>query len=226
VRRAVHRLEGQGIEVLSFRPPEHAFDPEAGGGALLAGLRAVSREWLDAHPGGEKSFGMGRFDPRTLAQAWLVVARAKDGTVEAFATWAPVPAAHAYALDLTRRRRAAPPGVMDLLIARSALESGARGDAWLSLGLSALARVGETPDPEFERVREALRRRLGRFYDFDGLFQWKKKFQPRFEDRFLVVRGTLALPRVLYALARAQTPGGFLAAWRASHPKSPPTEVT
>ena len=138
--------------------------------------------------------------------------------MEAFVTWAGVPAARGWTLDLTRRLPDAPAGVMDLLVARSALEARAAGDEGLSLGLSALVSVDTEPGPDEERVRAFLRRRLGAFYDFEGLFHWKKKFQPRFEDRFLVVPGALALPRVLYALARAQTPGGWgnaLQTWRA-----------
>jgi lysylphosphatidylglycerol synthetase-like protein (DUF2156 family) len=217
VRRAARRLEEAGVTVRSFRPPLHAFDPAAEE-ALLGGLRAVSQSWLAAHPGGEKSFGMGRFDARQLRERWVLVALSATGRMEAFLTWAEVPAARGWTLDLTRRLPDAPAGVMDLLVARSALEARAAGDAGLSLGLSALVSVDTEPGPDEERVRAFLRRRLGAFYDFEGLFHWKKKFQPRFEDRLLVVPGALALPRVLYALARAQTPGGWgnaLQTWRA-----------
>ena len=219
VRRAVRRLEQAGVTVRSVRPPAHAFDPTASdeAGLLLSGMRAVSQSWLAGHPGGEKSFGMGRFDVRQLRERWLLVAVSGTGRVEAFVTWAEVPAAHGWTLDLTRRLDDAPAGVMDLLVARSALEARDAGVAGLSLGLSALVSVDSEPGPDEERVRAFLRRRLGAFYDFEGLFHWKKKFQPRFEDRFLVVPGALALPRVLYALARAQTPGGLgnaLRTWR------------
>jgi phosphatidylglycerol lysyltransferase len=207
VRRAVRRLEEAGVAVRSFRPPATAFD--GSDPALLAGLRAVSHAWLAAHPGGEKSFGMGRFDPRQLGERWLLVALSAGGRVEAFVTWGEVPQAHGWSLDLMRRRADAPAGVMDLLVARSALLAREAGDHALSLGLSALVSTKPDESPEAERVRAFLRKRLGGFYDFEGLFRWKKKFGPRYEERFLVVPGALSLPRVLYALARAQTPGGF-----------------
>jgi phosphatidylglycerol lysyltransferase len=217
VRRATARLEREGVRVLSFRPPTRPFDPvlDADAAAVLPGLRAVSNEWLAAHPGGEKSFGMGRFDARQLASRWVMAALSAEGRLEAFATWAEVPAVRGWSLDLTRRRHDAPPGVMDLLVARAALEARDRGDGGLSLGLSALVTMDERADPDADRVRAFLRRRLEPFYDFEGLFHWKKKFDPRFEDRFLVVPGPLSLARVLFALARAQTPGGFAQAWRA-----------
>jgi phosphatidylglycerol lysyltransferase len=62
------------------------------------------------------------------------------------------------------------------------------------------------PDP----ARTFLMEHLSRFYDFKGLFRWKKKFNPDFEDRYLVYPGPLALPRITLALVRAQSPGGLL----------------
>jgi phosphatidylglycerol lysyltransferase len=204
VRRAVRRLEESGVTVRSFRPPDQAFDFDP---AILSGVRAVSQAWLQAHPGGEKSFGMGRFEPRELPQRWLLAAVSAPGRVEGFLTWREVPAARAWSLDLMRRRADAPAGVMDLLLAASAAGARAHGDRALSLGLSALVSTDASADAE--RVRAFLRKRLGGVYDFEGLFHWKKKFRPRLEERFLVVPGTLALPRVLYALAKAQSPGGL-----------------
>jgi phosphatidylglycerol lysyltransferase len=101
---------------------------------------------------------------------------------------------------------------MELLIVRSVAAARERGDALLSLSLSALAHVEaeeEGMGPDFARARAFLRRHLSRFYDFEGLFKWKSKFDPSFEDRYLVYSGPLALPRVALALARAQSPGGL-----------------
>ena len=63
-------------------------------------------------------------------------------------------------------------------------------------------------------ARTFLSERLARFYDFQGLFRWKRKFSPRFEDRYLVFPDALALPKIALALVRAQTPGGLLAMLR------------
>jgi hypothetical protein len=62
-----------------------------------------------------------------------------------------------------------------------------------------------TEDP----ARTFLIQRLSRFYDFQGLFRWKRKFNPEFEDRYLIYPNTLALPRIALALVRAQSPGGL-----------------
>jgi len=112
-----------------------------------------------------------------------------------------------------RRRSDAPAGLNDFLIAHSADAAKLRGDTILSLSLSALASVeeGKAPpsDDAPERARQLLIRHLGRFYDFENLFRWKRKFAPTFEDRFLVYPAPLSLPRVALALVQAQSPGGL-----------------
>ncbi|HET7224322.1 MAG TPA: phosphatidylglycerol lysyltransferase domain-containing protein [Candidatus Eisenbacteria bacterium] len=237
VRRAVRKLERQGLEVRSWPPGERPFEPGAEP-EVLEELRAISAEWVRGHPGGERGFCMGRFDPARLGEHWLVVAWNRElRRVEAFCTWLPIPARRGWAIDLMRRRHDAPTGTMEFLVVKSVEQARERGDAMLSLSLSALAKVdereGETdvdgPPQEAsqgvavataaslppgaitdDRAREFLMERLARFYDFKGLFRWKKKFNPVFEDRFLVYPDPLSLPRIARALLRAQSPGGLL----------------
>ena len=102
-----------------------------------------------------------------------------------------------------------------------------RGDRLMSLSLAGLAKVPDEGEPEpgaepvtanvtplnpagDDRAREFLMETLARYYDFRGLFRWKRKFNPVFEDRYLVYPDPLALPRVARALLRAQTPAGLM----------------
>lgn len=257
-RRAVRKAEKAGIDVTHHFPdgagnaPDPASDP-----ALMSEVHAISNEWLAAHHGGEKGFCMGRFEPARLSDVWLVTARRGDtGRIEAFVTWVPIPARRGWALDLMRRRSDAPAGVMEMIVVRSVEAARARGDAMLSLSLSALASVdgpaaapasapgddgaasdAATPPAtssasapaEADRARAFLMEHLARYYDFKGLFRWKKKFDPAFEDRYLVYPGPLALPRVTLALIRAQSPGGLRSYLRApgrpAEPAAPRTSA-
>src|SRR5262249_13700947 len=159
---------------------------------------------------------MGRFEPHHMRDVWLLAAwNPAARRVEAFTTWVPIPARRGWALDLGRRRSDAVPGAMDLLVVRAVQSARERGDEMLSLSLSALARVpdgapcppepGREPEPARggaaattagtapERSREFLMQHLARFYDFKGLFRWKRRFDPSFEDRYLVYPSPLAL---------------------------------
>lgn len=219
VRRAVNKATRDGLEIRFFHPRERCFDPAGADRGLYEQMREISAQWLSQHPGGEMGFCMGRFSAERLQGAWLAAAvRAHDCRVEGFITWEPVWARHGWTLDLMRRRRDSMPGTMESLVAASVEAARARGDAVLSLGLSALANVPREDhapeEPGSDGAREFLRSHLSGFYDFDGLFHWKRKFDPTFEDRFLIYPSALTLPRVLLALVRAQSPGGLSALLR------------
>ena len=216
VRRQVRKLEKAGLVVRHFVPGENPFDPAQDPDRLLEQLREISNEWMKGKQGGEKGFCMGRFDPAELREVWLAIAWDPERRrVVAFCTWTPIWARRGWAIDLMRRHHDAPTGAMELLVVRSVEHAKARGDELLSLALSALVKVaapaGEsaevtvTEDP----ARTFLIQRLSRFYDFQGLFRWKRKFNPDFEDRYLIYPHALALPRIALALVRAQSPGGL-----------------
>ena len=222
VRRSVRKCEEAGVSAHHFIPGTNPFG-HGPGSDWLDELRLISHQWLHSHSGGEKTFCMGRFEPLRLAEEWLSVAwNSERQRVEGFVTWVPVWGRRGWALDLMRRRDDAQPGTMEMLVARSVEAARERGESLMSLSLSALARVGpeqspgldagqrpQPPQPENDRAREFLSQHLARFYDFQGLFRWKKKFNPEFEDRYLVYPGPLSLPRVAFALVRAQSPGGL-----------------
>ncbi|NOT35266.1 MAG: DUF2156 domain-containing protein [Candidatus Eisenbacteria bacterium] len=223
VRRSARKASEAGVETQLFRPGERPFDVRHAPTGWNAELRAISAQWLAHHAGAEKSLGMGRFSEAELAEVWTAIAwNPTLGRVEAFLTWVPVPARGGWALDLMRRRADSVSGVMELLVVRTMEAAVSHGDQMLSLSLSALAKVEAcasgaegaessprraAPDPERERLLE----HLARFYDFKGLFEWKRKFDPRFEERFLVYPHPLALPAITLALVRAQSPGGLRA---------------
>jgi phosphatidylglycerol lysyltransferase len=233
VRRQIRKAEQLGITVRHFFPDREPLDPAHAPPGWLEQMRAVSHEWARGRHGGERGFCMGRFDTTHLREVWVSVAwNGPAQRIEAFVTWVPVPARRGWALDLTRRRRDAPLGTMELLVVRSVEAARERGDALVSLSLSALAKVDEPPPvaatgpagAEPDRAREFLMQHLARFYDFKGLFQWKKKFDPVFEDRFLVYPEPFALPAVTLALVRAQSPGGlweYLRGWLPRRPEKP-----
>jgi lysylphosphatidylglycerol synthetase-like protein (DUF2156 family) len=216
VRRQVRKLEKAGLVVRHFVPGVNPFDPAHDPDHLLDQVRAISNEWVKGKTGGEKGFCMGRFEVEELPNAWLAVAwDPKKKRVEAFCTWTPIWARRGWAIDLMRRHHDAPTGAMELLVVNSVFAARERGDEVLSLSLSALVKVaapsGADTEPTVteDPARTFLIQRLSRFYDFQGLFRWKRKFNPDFEDRYLIYPNTLALPRIALALVRAQSPGGL-----------------
>src|SRR5207247_778896 len=67
--------------------------------------------------------------------------------VEGCMTWVAIWARHGWMVDLMRRREDSAPGTMELLVVRSLAAARERGDALLSLALSALAKVDAPGEP-------------------------------------------------------------------------------
>src|SRR5437879_4342912 len=81
-----------------------------------------------------------------------------------------------------------------------------RGIAEMSLGMTPrIIGAQETPG-RLETAMRAMYWSLDRFQRSRTLHQFKEKFDPSWEDRYLVVPSTSTLPEVIVALARAHVP--------------------
>jgi lysylphosphatidylglycerol synthetase-like protein (DUF2156 family) len=99
-------------------------------------------------------------------------------------------------LDEVNRQAGAPPGAMDLLIATSLQEF--RGKAVrASLGLAPI--TGGSQAARLEVAEIILRKTLGINSLAPGVYSFKAKFNPTWEQRYLVVESALDLPAVLLA---------------------------
>jgi lysylphosphatidylglycerol synthetase-like protein (DUF2156 family) len=157
---------------------------------------------------GEMGFTLGHFSLEAL-NACRVFLCHSETRVEAFCTWLPYRQGTAVVLDLMRKRSGAPPGTMDILLTKSLEALRQEGLREASLANAPLANV-EGPRNNLERGVNLLFENLNAFYGYKNLFQFKKKFAPRWEGRYLVYPGNADLPRVAYALTSVHRPGGWL----------------
>jgi len=171
-------------------------------------LEEISQEWLTEKRIGELGFSLGRFSLEGLNQIPVFIALLGE-RIEAFCSWLPYRAGKAVVLDLMRKRKEVVAGTMDFLLYHSIRQLKEMNYAEASLANAPLANVA-TPRRPLERGVALLFENMNAFYGYKNLFQFKKKFAPRWEGRYLIYPKGADLPRVAYALARVHSSGGIL----------------
>jgi phosphatidylglycerol lysyltransferase len=158
-------------------------------GPLLDEVEAISDDWLSLPGRRERRFTLGHFDRGMLGQTQLVVIREAGGRALAFTNLIPCWPAGDSTTDLMRHRVEVPNGCMDHLFVELLVRLSATHRRF-SLGLAPLAGVGDRPGaPLEERALFQISERLNRFFSYKGLRSYKAKFQPHWENRFLVYQG-------------------------------------
>ncbi len=189
LRRTKRQVEAAG-GVFDIVPPSKVPD-------LLPELRAVSDAWLADRATREKGFSLGRFDPAYVSRFAVAMIRTAGRTV-AFATVTTTPTKAELSVDLMRHTADAPEGTMACLFTELMLWGRSEGYRQFSLGMAPLSGIeGRALAPLWNRVNALVFRHGEAVYHFQGLRQFKDKFDPMWTPRYLVAPGGLALPRVI-----------------------------
>jgi len=196
VRSSAKRAEKDGLRVVFYSGPVN--DP-----CQLLQMEQISRSWLAAKGGSEMGFSMGHFDPQSDTEQITAVAIDAAEKVHAFVTFVPIYGRHGWGLDLMRRAQQPAPGTMELLLARSLEYMKSLGAERVSLGLAPLSNTNAEDETFLGSSIDFLTGRFGNPAKNRSLFNFKKKFQPTWESRYLVYSDTLSLPKIGWALYHA-----------------------
>ena len=96
----------------------------------------------------------------------------------------------------------APKGIREYLFIQLMLWGRAEGYRWFNLGMAPFSGF-EAHDlaPLWSRLGAFLFRHGEQFYNLQGLRQYKEKFDPQWNPKYLACPGGLALPRILTNVA-------------------------
>lgn len=172
--------------------------PPEGVGAVIDDLERVSDAWLAVKHTREKGFSLGAFDRAYMQRQPVAVVRVED-TIVAFANlWYGADGGE-LSPDLMRYDpENAPPSVMEYLFGQLMLHGKEAGYAWFGLGMAPLSGLSQHRlAPVWNRLGSLLYQHGEHFYNFQGLRQYKDKFEPVWEPRYLASPGGLSLPVVL-----------------------------
>lgn len=189
LRQAVNRYERDGatFEIV----------PREGVPALLPELRAISDAWLEEKRTREKHFSIGFYDEHYLRRYAIAIVR-HQGRLVAFANLWEGAQREELSIDLMRYVNGGHKGVMDYLFTQLMLWGATQGYRWFDLGVAPLSGLESHPlAPLWHRVGQVIFTHGDFFYNFEGLRQYKQKFEPVWEPRYLVYPGGWLLPRIL-----------------------------
>ncbi len=179
--------------------------------SVLYELRDVSDEWLAEKNTREKRFSLGCFQDDYIRQFPHAVVR-KEEAIIAFANVWESAGKEDLSIDLMRYRREAPNGIMDYLFLHLLLWGKEHGYRWFTLGMAPLSGFEERAQATMWNRLAALVYRHGEhFYNFQGLRQYKEKFQPIWTPKYLVSPAGIALPHIV-ANVTALISGGLTGA--------------
>lgn len=160
-------------------------------------LKEVSDAWLLGKHGEEKGFSLGYFKPDYLRRFPIAVLEL-DGKILAFANIWIGSDQDELSIDLMRYLPGGPPGLMEHLIVQLLLWGKAQGFKHFNLGMAPLSGLeGHKVGSRWNRVGNLVYEHGERLYNFQGLRQYKDKFHPVWEPRFLAYQSKLTLPLVL-----------------------------
>lgn len=168
---------------------------------ILGELRAISDSWLTEKRTREKGFSLGFFSEDYVRRFPIAVVKREDRIVAFSNIW--TSAEHAeLSVDLMRHSPEAPTGVMDFMFLHLILWGQQQGFDWFNLGMAPLSGLeNRSLGTLWNRVGSLTYRFGENFYNFQGLRQYKEKFDPVWEPMYLASPGGLALPRILTNLA-------------------------
>lgn len=192
------KLEKEGYILEKLVPPHSE--------AILNEVQAVSNEWLSLPGRKERTFTLGTFDRNTLQSDNIFAMKNSEGKIVAFVNQIRDYCKDEATIDMMRHRAEVPSGAMDFLFGKLLLMLHGEGFKYFSLSLAALSGVGDEPGASVEeKAVHLIYEHLNRFFSYKGLRAYKDKFDPEWQDRFLIHEGgppgliktTLALVAVM-----------------------------
>ena len=113
-----------------------------------------------------------------------------------------------WTLDLMRRAPDAPPGVIELLLVHAIDRFRSCGAHRVSLGMVAMADTRQEMTSGQRQLARFVTNRLHLLESRQTLFNFKQKFHPCWESRYIVINSTLALPKIVLAVLRLRNYSG------------------
>ena len=184
-------------------------------------LRRISDAWMASKNTREKGFSLGFFAEHYLRRTDIAVIKDDTGNIKAFANLWLTASREEISIDLMRYDPDAEKGIMDFLFAELMLWGKAENYQWFSMGLAPLAGLEQFPlAPLWHKIGAALFDLGDQFYNFKGLQEYKAKYTPHWEPRYLASPGGMSAPFIMVIITCLISGG-----WKGVFTKLPSTKT-
>lgn len=166
-------------------------------GNIIGRLEEISNSWLKEKNTREKRFSIGNFSSKYISYFPIATIN-KDGQIAAFANIWTTGKKKELSIDLMRHVADCPNGIMDFLFAELLLWGKEQGYETFNFGIAPLSGlVDKELAPMWHKFGTFLFKQGEHFYNFQGLRQYKEKFNPEWKAKYLACPRGLMLPRIL-----------------------------
>lgn len=200
-RQIANRFSKAGFTVTTHDPPH---EPQ-----LLEALKRISDDWLKIPGRAERTFMLGYFSPAYMQLCKVLTVQDQAGKIWAFSNLVPSPLAGEATYDFIRHADGSPGNINDFLMMSLIIGLQEESVGRLNMGLSPLAGLHAKEGVDRSIVDNLLNlvyTKADRFYSFQGLTRFKKKYEPGWQSRYIVYTGGLAgFGKTMNALLKAMT---------------------
>jgi phosphatidylglycerol lysyltransferase len=199
-RQIGNKFAKQGYSNELLQAPHHP--------AVLDRLKTISREWLSQGGRSERGFAMGYYTSEYMQMCQILVARDAAGTIQAFVNVVPADSfdKQEATYDLLRNTQESLGNINDYLLMNLIKSLHEKGYQRLNLGLAPLGGLKDNENEERSLINNVLQFAYAngdRFYSFSGLYRFKAKYEPDWQDRFVAYQdGMRGFSRTMSALTR------------------------
>ncbi|PLR91107.1 phosphatidylglycerol lysyltransferase domain-containing protein [Bacillus sp. T33-2] len=184
LRTRINRLERNGYRFSVLFPPHSS--------NLISEINQISDSWLGGRK--EKGFSVSFFCENYVDNFPLAIVKNPAGTIIAFASLASnhQQTNRTITVDLMRYNNGSLHGTMDYLFVSIFQWCKQNEYEWCSLGMSPLANIKDSAGL-FGPIGHFIFHRVNYLYNFKGLYEYKNKFEPVWESRYLMYRSFLPI---------------------------------
>lgn len=171
---------------------------------VAADLDGLHEEWLSGRKSPALGFTVDFYPLPPDPACFLLSVRGPDGKMWGAFSFLPFQQGKGMVLDLMLRSKIAPNGTVEAAIAEAVGFFRKRGAEKVSLGVAPLSDtlVRQSREEIADKTKRLIFENFNQFYGYRTLFQFKKKFRPDWEHKYLVYRSNLDLPKIAVALVQ------------------------